>query len=140
MTDLLPCPFCGGTADPEGWLSAEEDPVTGDALRRGPECNDCGATADSAEAWNKRPFASFVHIHKDSSMTDNERALLIFIAQQLIQFSTSGGAFKRTMPLLLERVLAEQYPGKHVVVCTNIACDRPAWCKQNNRCTAGDVV
>lgn len=63
MTDLLPCPFCGGTADPEGWLSAEEDPVTGNALRRGPECNDCGATARSVEMWNKRPFASFVHIH-----------------------------------------------------------------------------
>lgn len=50
----LPCPFCGGTVDPEGWLSAEEDPATGDALRRGPECNDCGATARTMADWNRR--------------------------------------------------------------------------------------
>lgn len=44
--DLLPCPFCGGNADPTGWLCNDG--------RRGPECEDCGATAESTEAWNSR--------------------------------------------------------------------------------------
>lgn len=49
--DALPCPFCGGEVDPEGWLGGDG--------RRGPECNDCGATADSMEAWNRRaPMAA----------------------------------------------------------------------------------
>ena len=43
---LKPCPFCGGRADPQGWLA-------GDGTR-GPECEDCGATATSAAAWNRR--------------------------------------------------------------------------------------
>lgn len=42
----LPCPFCGCDADPKGWLR-------GDGVR-GPECDNCGATAASLEAWNKR--------------------------------------------------------------------------------------
>lgn len=41
-----PCPFCGGKCDPEGWLR-------GDGVR-GPECEDCGATAASIEEWNTR--------------------------------------------------------------------------------------
>lgn len=44
--ELKPCPFCGGECDPEGWLD-------GNGLR-GPECEECGATARSAEAWNRR--------------------------------------------------------------------------------------
>ena len=43
---LLPCPFCGGAADPKGWLDN-----TG---HTGPECEMCGATARSADDWNKR--------------------------------------------------------------------------------------
>lgn len=43
---LEPCPFCGGTdIDPTGWVSA---------VRSGPACNDCNATADSVAAWNRR--------------------------------------------------------------------------------------
>ncbi|HCF5915432.1 TPA: hypothetical protein NIH48_004877 [Pseudomonas aeruginosa] len=41
-----PCPFCGGEVDPTGWLR-------GDGAR-GPECNYCGATARSMEAWQTR--------------------------------------------------------------------------------------
>lgn len=41
-----PCPFCGGEVDPTGWLR-------GDGTR-GPECNYCGATARSMEAWQTR--------------------------------------------------------------------------------------
>lgn len=40
------CPFCGGAVDPEGWLR-------GDGVR-GPECDDCGATAISMEVWRQR--------------------------------------------------------------------------------------
>lgn len=46
---LLPCPFCGGEVDPRGWLG-------GDGVR-GPECEECGATAQSMEDWNKRAAA-----------------------------------------------------------------------------------
>lgn len=46
ITVLLPCPFCGGEADPEGWLARDGE--------RGPECRNCGATASSIEAWNER--------------------------------------------------------------------------------------
>lgn len=45
----LPCPFCGGECDPEGWLGERDGHPY-----RGPECNDCGATAESVEAWNRR--------------------------------------------------------------------------------------
>ncbi|MFU2892045.1 hypothetical protein ACM7N3_11785 [Pseudomonas aeruginosa] len=41
-----PCPFCGGEVDPTGWLRGDGP--------RGPECNDCGATARSMEAWQTR--------------------------------------------------------------------------------------
>ena len=40
MTELKPCPFCGGVVDPEGL--------------RGPECEGCGATATSIESWELR--------------------------------------------------------------------------------------
>ena len=43
---LKPCPFCGGIVDPEGWLR--------NGRVRGPECNDCGATAVSVSAWQER--------------------------------------------------------------------------------------
>lgn len=43
---LKECPFCGGKADRYGWLSGEGD--------FGPECETCGATAASVEAWNRR--------------------------------------------------------------------------------------
>ena len=46
--ELRNCPFCGGKADPEGWMSGGDEP------RQGPACDDCGATADSAAAWNRR--------------------------------------------------------------------------------------
>lgn len=42
----LPCPFCGGECDPAGWLGGDG--------KRGPECEECGATAESTEVWNTR--------------------------------------------------------------------------------------
>lgn len=48
MTELLPCPFCASTdVDPEGWRSKGGEV--------GPECYDCGATAQTVEIWNTRP-------------------------------------------------------------------------------------
>lgn len=42
--NLAPCPFCGSRhIDPEGWASID---------RKGPACDDCGATADTVELWN----------------------------------------------------------------------------------------
>ena len=43
---MKPCPFCGGIPDPTGWL--------GNDGRSGPECDNCGATAQSTEDWNQR--------------------------------------------------------------------------------------
>lgn len=42
----LPCPFCDGDVDPEGWLGI-------DGIR-GPECEDCGATTPTIKVWNRR--------------------------------------------------------------------------------------
>lgn len=44
--ELLPCPFCGGSANPYGWRA------NGGAS--GPACNQCGATAWSTYTWNNR--------------------------------------------------------------------------------------
>ncbi|WP_337971690.1 hypothetical protein [Cronobacter sakazakii] len=49
----LPCPFCGGRCDPNGWMGSYDDGVP----MCGPECEDCGATANSIEEWNRRPTA-----------------------------------------------------------------------------------
>lgn len=47
MSDLIACPFCGSDKiDPEGWSDGEG--------KAGPACDECGATAESAEAWNRR--------------------------------------------------------------------------------------
>ena len=43
---LLPCPFCGGKANPDGWRA------NGGAT--GPACDQCGATAWSVYTWNSR--------------------------------------------------------------------------------------
>ncbi|MDI6405001.1 DUF551 domain-containing protein [Cronobacter malonaticus] len=49
----LPCPFCGGRCDPNGWMGRYDDGVP----MCGPECEDCGATANSIEEWNRRHTA-----------------------------------------------------------------------------------
>ncbi|WP_208458389.1 hypothetical protein [Burkholderia vietnamiensis] len=42
-----PCPFCGSeNVDPKGWLANDG--------RSGPACDECGATAESVEGWNRR--------------------------------------------------------------------------------------
>jgi hypothetical protein len=44
---LKPCPFCGSSnIDPAGWMDGD-----GNA---GPACDDCGASAGSVDAWNRR--------------------------------------------------------------------------------------
>jgi hypothetical protein len=48
---LLPCPFCGSTdIDAKGWMNGEG--------KTGPECEGCGATAESVDLWNTRPLAT----------------------------------------------------------------------------------
>lgn len=44
--ELKPCPFCGGEADPDGWMNGDGE--------CGPECESCGATASSVIVWNRR--------------------------------------------------------------------------------------
>ena len=43
------CPFCGGPVDPTGWMGKDD--------LRGPECEQCGATAPDMETWNSRLLA-----------------------------------------------------------------------------------
>ena len=43
------CPFCGGPVDPTGWKGQDD--------LRGPECEQCGATAPDMETWNSRLLA-----------------------------------------------------------------------------------
>ena len=46
MSDLKPCPFCGGT------------PVTGiKPFKNAVRCDNCYAFADNAEVWNRRDDA-----------------------------------------------------------------------------------
>jgi hypothetical protein len=55
MSDVAkPCPFCGGKVDPEGWAQESGFPDPPGVIERGPECEDCGATARTMEAWNRR--------------------------------------------------------------------------------------
>ncbi len=56
--ELLPCPFCGGKANPDGWRA------NGGAS--GPACDQCGATAWSVYTWNSR-----VPLPPDQSRQDN---------------------------------------------------------------------
>ena len=42
----LPCPFCGGECDPDGWLDG--------CGVSGPECITCGATTTTVNTWNHR--------------------------------------------------------------------------------------
>lgn len=49
MNKLLPCPFCGGECDPEGWTSS--------ANKHGPACMECSGSAETIERWNTRPDA-----------------------------------------------------------------------------------
>lgn len=44
--ELLPCPFCGGKCNPDGWVT-----MSGAS---GPSCTQCGATAHNGDAWNRR--------------------------------------------------------------------------------------
>lgn len=47
--ELLSCPFCGAegeTIDLHGWQSEDGN--------FGPQCLECGATAESVKKWNQR--------------------------------------------------------------------------------------
>lgn len=44
--ELLPCPFCGGRCNPEGWAT-----MSGAS---GPSCSQCGSTAYNGDIWNRR--------------------------------------------------------------------------------------
>lgn len=46
MSELKPCPFCGGEADPAGWMRGDG--------KTGPACDNCGGACESIEMWNTR--------------------------------------------------------------------------------------
>ena len=58
--ELKPCPFCGGEADPKGWMSSDG--------AQGPACDSCGATANSADEWNARASSPANHVEDVRAM------------------------------------------------------------------------
>jgi len=50
----LPCPFCGGVCDPNGWYGENTDGTE----KHGPECETCGACAETIAQWNTRTLLS----------------------------------------------------------------------------------
>lgn len=58
--ELKPCPFCGGKADPAGWISGTGGPSI-------PRCVDCGASSGSLEEWNTR--TGVITLHTGDVMT-----------------------------------------------------------------------
>lgn len=57
---LAQCPFCGSTnIDPREWLRGDG--------KSGPGCSDCGATAESADAWNRRPIETRLTQERDAA-------------------------------------------------------------------------
>jgi hypothetical protein len=58
--NLEPCPFCGSAdIDPAGWMTKGGEV--------GPACGECGATAESAAAWNKRAPAAVAGVERDAA-------------------------------------------------------------------------
>ena len=103
MTDLKPCPFCGGTVDPKGWLS--------DGGLCGPECEGCGCTACSVEEWQKRVEPEIIYeadVLAVSALRANPRDMLEFyahspnlfrtLAQRLAEFSIYMKVSLRMVP------------------------------------------
>jgi hypothetical protein len=64
--EALPCPFCGGACDPEGWLGTG----IGGTSVRGPECEQCGATTDTIEDWNRRASLAPVSAQQGAAEKD----------------------------------------------------------------------
>lgn len=59
MTNLLPCPGCGGEADPKE-VCYTKPHETGDKPYYSPGCTNCGFTAPSNDIWNTRNFSPVV--------------------------------------------------------------------------------
>lgn len=100
------CPFCGGTVDPEGWLSSEEDPVTGDALERGPECMNCGATAPDLHTWNMRDVSAMISREALLRGIDAYASDLTSSVMTLITFIERNGAPSESEVFILSRLRA----------------------------------
>jgi hypothetical protein len=82
--DALPCPFCGGKCDPDGWL--------GGGGLRGPECENCGATADSLAGWNRRASLAPVSAQPDEgTMLHLSRELIAALKRLSFAAQTTGG-------------------------------------------------
>lgn len=65
LPTLLPCPFCGGA--PTLWRRPPNAPV----------CTNCGASAESAEQWNRRQPCIFraACLHRVDQLDAVRRAL-----------------------------------------------------------------
>ena len=79
----LPCPFCGGEADPVGWIANN-----GIA---GPACDDCGATAENIEAWNRRATDGQTHsCPLCDQRAEEEKAVASITARTYVKISVNS--------------------------------------------------
>ncbi len=114
--ELKPCPFCGREVDPAGWLQH--------GGCRGPECMDCGATADSVEAWNRR------------SLPPVPWTELVVLIKRLREAGSTGLDLSPGDPLCADATVALQNLCDHVTdlrrfegACTAIT----DWCAEHGR-------
>lgn len=54
MSDLLPCPFCGGEPYIQKWIEWDTDGESQVTKSGGPMCSKCHISAPSKEVWNTR--------------------------------------------------------------------------------------
>jgi len=111
----MSCPFCGGKCDPEGWLDGNG--------RRGPECESCGATADSVSAWNRRVLTTRDGLLEAAGICEeNAKDCDVMIAKNLANGDKkTAEAIKREKSAHLQdaqriRAAAAKLPQSHVVV------------------------
>lgn len=93
--ELKPCPFCGGEADPKGWMSSDG--------AHGPACDSCGATANSADEWNARaPSPAGV----DADHVEDVRAMVVPSIAAAYAMGAKGGSVVDAERLAFESWMA----------------------------------
>ena len=65
MTDLKPCPFCGGEGREVGGCASTACSACGSYSREEVRCVQCNASAVDAEDWNTRPVPELLEGYRE---------------------------------------------------------------------------